>query len=217
MYFEKADGENSIGTVTLGNQVRKSLKRVLNVQTDTAESASVVAIARKNGLICIESEKDRSESGMELHATLLGADPQFGDGHGTLQDVYEKLPLTDHFTASSAPTLEQIAKAYDQLIEPGLPFSIMDIIFWDEGAEHAFVATLSRNENCEITNGDGEPVSATLNVTLANVDQSLLEDRSWIESVLDQLQKKLLGKNLRVAAKNGEAKLEFYRPAPNPN
>jgi hypothetical protein len=211
MYFEKANGENSLGTVALGSQVRKSLKQVLNVQTDTSENAMEIAIAKKDGSIRMESEKDCSGSAIELHATLLGVDPQSGDGHGMLQDVYRKLPLASRFTAQNAPTLEQVAKAYGQLVEPGLLFSIANIIFWEAGSTYAFVATLSRNESYEITNSAGEPVSATLGVTLANVDQSLLEDRSWIESVLEQLQKKLQGKKLRLASANGTAKLEFFR------
>jgi hypothetical protein len=209
MYFEEMDGDGFSGTVTLSRQVRKGLKNVLNVQTDNAGDGGQLTVLKRDGIIVIENRKGDGDLGSTLYATVLRANPLAADGHETLHDVYAMLPLEGHFSAKNPPKREQIAKAYCQLVKPGWLFSISDVVLQEGNADATVVAMLSRDGNCEIKNGNGDPVSASISVELAYIDPSFGADRSWMPALVDLLQKKLRGKNLKVSAANGEADLRF--------
>jgi hypothetical protein len=146
-----------------------------------------------------------------MHATLLYTSKRTEDGHETLKDICINLVQMDKaLSCSEAPTLEQVANAYQKIIKPEWRFEISDIVFWTSPISNVIVAKLLFNGREEIVNEQDNPVSGkSLHMTLLNLESSVASQKEKVEQVITKLKEKLNGKMIKIGERSGHADLEF--------
>jgi len=219
IYFEENDGINYLGLITLNRNtldVLSAIFQVGEVNKKCASNAKVLIDKDSNGEFVISHYEEKRNPGVaeEMHATLLYTSKRVQNGHETLKDVYENLKEIDFSLPDDrAPTVKEIAKTYQMILNPDLEFSISGVVLLRGDAGNVIVAKLIVNDTDEIVNENGHSVSGSfLHISLANVQQSVLqnsEDEEKVNKAVLVLNEELSGKHVKIACKNGQADLEF--------
>ncbi len=213
IHFEEQSSVDYIGTLELNKLTREILKEFFDIKSDTCANNAKVLIKKENGNFFIKHYEERSKPGVgeEMHATLLYTSKRSDDGHETLKDVCNNLAINDKtLSCGKAPTIEQVAKAYQKLIKPNWKFEISDVVFITSKTANVIIAKLLFNGRDEILNKEGKPVSGGfLHMTLLNIDSSVVSEKEKINQVVIKLKKNLSGKMVKIGNKNGQADLEF--------
>ncbi len=168
-------------------------------------------LKKENYQVILSHREERSKPGIgeELHATLLYTSKRTEGGHETLLDIYEHLKTVDpSLPQDRAPTVEQVAAAYQKIIKPSWELKISDVEWISNQTGGFIIANLKLNDRDEIFNDQGFPISGNfLHMTLAVVDPSIISDK--IDFIVSELKETLTGKMVKIGDKNGCADLEF--------
>ena len=109
-----------------------------------------------------------------------------------------------------APTVEQVANAYQKIIKPDWKFQISDVQLISNNTGSFIIAKLELNGQDEIQNNQERPISGSLlHLTLAMVDSSMTQEMGKIQLVVSEIKEALAGKMVKIGNKNGYADLEF--------
>lgn len=226
IHFEEQDGPDYLGTTTLNKETRDVLRDMFHVDKKNeycANNAKVLFKKETDDKFVIGQYEEKRNLGVgeEMHATLLYTSKRGLDGHETLKDIYLNLVEVDEsLPRDAAPTVKQIAEAYQKIISPDWKFVISDVVFFKGKTGNAIVAKLIFDGKEGIVNKKRNPVSGNfLHITLANVDSSALlkkEDEVELDKATTILKEKLTGKIVKIANKHGQADLEFGQTGSTP-
>ena len=213
IHFEEQGSANYIGTVEINELTRKTIKDFFDVQIDSCAHNAKALIKRANDQIILTHYEERAKPGIgeEMHATLLYTKKRVENGHETLRDIYENLRDADtSLPQDRAPTVEQVANAYQKIIKPDWKFQIVDVVFISGKTGSGVVAKLQLDGQDEISNNQGHPISGNfLHLTLAMIDASMTSEMEKIQLVASALKENLSGKMVKIGNRNGQADLEF--------
>lgn len=213
IHFEEQSSTDYIGTAIINKLTRNTIKKSFDIQVDSCANNAKALLKKENGLIILTHREERSKPGIgeEMHATLLYTSKRVENGHETLYDVYNNLRQIDEsLPQDQAPTLEQIANAYQKIIKPDWKLQISDVQLISNNTESFIIANLELNHQDEIQNNQGNPISGNfLHLTLAMIDSSMTQEMKKIQLVVSDLKNILLGKMVKIGNKNGYADLEF--------
>jgi len=213
IHFEEQSSADYIGTVEINELTRKMIKDFFDVQIDSCDHNAKALIKKENNQIILTHREEGAKPGIgeEMHATLLYTKKRVENGHETLRDIYENLRSADmSLPRDRAPTVEQVASAYQKLIKPDWKFQIVDVVFISGKTGSAIVAKLQLDGQDEISNNQGKPISGNfLHVSLAVIDASMTSEMEKIQLVASALKDNLSGKMVKIGNRNGQADLEF--------
>lgn len=213
IHFEEHSSPGYIGTIEVNRITRKDLKENFPVTEDSCAPNAKPLLKKELDSFVIShyEEKSRPGIGEEMHATLLYTSKRAADAHETLVDIYENLLEVDEaLPRNHPPKVEQVADAYQKIINPNMEFEISDVEFIIGKTGSCIVAKLLVQGRSEIVNAHARPVSGNfLHTTLVNVDSSAVNETENISRVTSMLQEKLIGKKLKIGNRSGQADLEF--------
>lgn len=217
IHFEKDDGPGYVGTRTLNKLAKDVLNEVFLVDKEKCSNHSKLLFLKgANGKFTIHHYEEKTNPGIgeEMHATLLYTRKRFANGHETLKDVYKNLKtINPNLPHDHPPSVKEIAKTYQKVINPNWKFEISHVEFISGSAGSLIVARLIVNGKDEFITHQDQPISGNfLHISLVNVDPTVLfhkEDEKKIHQATQILDKLLSGKSVKIAEKNGLADLEF--------
>jgi len=218
IHFEEQGFADYIGTVEINDLTRKTIKDYFDVQIDSCAHNAKALLKKENNQIILTHYEERSKPGIgeEIHATLLYTSKRVEDAHHTLRDIYGHLREVDAtLPQDNAPTVKQVADAYQKIIQPDWRFQIADVEFINGKSKggmivQCIIAKLRLDGKDEILNNEGRPISGNfLHLTLANIDSSMTFESDKLQFVVSDLNDKLSGKMVKIGNKKGCADLEF--------
>jgi hypothetical protein len=121
IHFEERDSPDCVGTVQINEFARRTIKEIFPIKADSCACNAKPLLEKDNGDFFIKQYEERSKPGIgeEMHATLLYTRRRFWNEHVTLSGVYDNLvQIDDSLPLDRAPTVEQVAKAYQKIIKP---------------------------------------------------------------------------------------------------
>jgi hypothetical protein len=213
IHFAEQSSVDCVGTIQINELTRRAIKEVFPIKADSCACNAKALLKIENGDFVIRHYEERSKPGIgeEMHATLLYTRRRFWNEHETLRDVYDNLvQVDDSLPRDQAPMVEQVAKTYQKIIEPNLKFEISNVEFVAGKDGSGIIARLLLQGKDEIANKYGNPVSGKfLHMTLVIVDSSAASEIEKINLVVTRLRDQLLGKEIKIGSKHGQADLEF--------
>ncbi len=213
IHFEEQSSADYIGTIKINELTRNAIKDFFDVQIDSCAHNAKALLKKENNQVILTHREERSKPGIgeEMHATLLYTSKRVENGHETLRDIYENLRDADaSLPQDRAPTVEQIANAYQKIIKPDWKFQVVDVVFISGKTGSGIVAKLQLDGQDEISNNQGNPISGSfLHVSLAMIDASMTSEMEKIQLVASALKDNLSGKMVKIGNRNGLADLEF--------
>lgn len=219
IHFEEHDGPDYLGLISINQRTREAMREIFHVEKQEdvcAGNAKALLKRNKDGTFIIFHREELQNPGVgeEMHATLLYSRRHVANGHETLKDIYPYLQeVEEGLPRDKAPTVSQIAQAYQKIIKPEWRLVIADVVFMKGGTGSCIIAKLLLNGKDEILNQNGHPVSGNfLHLTLASLHPSALstvEDETSIDRVVLILKEALRGKSVKIADVNGQADIEF--------
>lgn len=212
IHFEEESSSDYIGVIDINKLTRKIIKELFDVQVDSCANNAKVLLKQESSQIILTHREERSKPGIgeELHATLLYTTKRVERGHETLNDIYSNLRQIDEsLPQDRAPTIEQVANAYQKFIKPDWKFQISDVQLISNTTGSFIIARLELNGQDEIQNHQEGPISGNfLHLTLAMIESSISEIEK-IQLVVSELKSALIGKTIKIGNRNGYADLEF--------
>ena len=212
IHFEEGSSSGYVGTIAINELTRKIIKKYFDIQIDSCASNAKVLLKKESNQIILTHREERSIPGIgeELHATLLYTSKRVERGHETLHDIYNNLRQVDEsLPQDRAPTIEQVADAYQKFIKPDWQFQISDVQLISNTTGSFIIARLELNGQDEIQNSQGSPISGNfLHLTLAMIESSISEIEK-IQLVVSELKTALAGKTVKIGNRNGYVDLEF--------
>jgi hypothetical protein len=218
IYFEEQSSIDSIGTMEMNAFTRKAIKDHFDIQMESCAHNAKVLLKKENDQMMLTHREESSKRGIgeEMHATLLYTSKRFENALQTLRDIYDNLREVDaQLPQDHAPTVQQVAEAYQKILQPDWKFQIVGVEFVSgkskNGANvNCIVSKLQFEGKEEIMNAEGHSISCNfLHVTLANIDASVASESDKIQLIVSDLKEKLSGKWLKIGNRNGQADLEF--------
>lgn len=213
IHFEEESSSDYIGAIAINELTRQTIKRFFDIQVDSCANNAKALLKKENSQIILTHREERSKPGIgeEIHATLLYTSKRVERGHETLHDIYNNLRQVDEsLPQDRAPTVKQVANAYQNFINPDWQFQISDVQLISNNTGSFIIAKLELNGQDEIQNNQGSPISGDfLHLTLAMIESSMSQEMGKIQLVVSELKRTLAGKMVKIGNKNGYADLEF--------
>jgi hypothetical protein len=210
IHFEEQSADDYIGMTEINQIVRNTIKVFLNPAVDACAENAKAFIKKENNRVLLHHFEERSKPGIgeELHATLIYTRKQVDNGHETLLDIYGNLRFVDPtLPETDPPNVEQIATAYQKIINPDWKFLISGVDYIEGKKGGCIIAKLELDGRDEIVNTEGNPISGGfLHLTLVLIDPSVREE---LEPMISFLKQVLIGKKVKIGDKNGRPDLEF--------
>lgn len=207
IHFEEENGSDYMGTKKINRFLRDNLEQFIEIESDSCADNAKILLTIVDEKVVMTHYEERSKPGVgeEMHATLLYTKPRGFCDSETLQQVCQTL----FGDCVSPPTVEEVAKAYDSIIQPEWRFKISEVVWIKNATGSSFISAKLLFEEKENLYNNNKPISAGLHMTLVNVvDHSIISDE--VSSLLvENLNRELKGKWIKVGAKNGIADLEF--------
>lgn len=213
IHFEVVSADDYIGITEINSITRNEVKTYFPVYRDLCDFQAKLLLKKEGDHILLTHREERSKPGIgeELHATLLYTSRRVEGGHETLRDIYDNLRQVDPtLPQHEAPSVEQVAAAYQKAIKPDFQFSISDVQLITNSTGHFIVLHLQLNGKDEICNDQRNPISGSfLHMTLLVIDPTVTPTTHQISSIVDKLRRVFVGKKVKIADRNGYADLEF--------
>lgn len=220
IHFEEHDGSDYLGLISINRRTREAMREIFHIEKKDdvcADNAKALLKRKPEGTFIIFHREELQNPGVgeEMHVTLLYTRKRMAMGHETLKDIYPYLQEIDGgLPRDRAPSVQQIAQAYQEIIKPDWRFVIANVVLFKEATGGGVIsAQLLRNGKEEILNQNGHPISGNfLHLTLASLHPSALstvEDEAAIDRVVLILKEALRGKFVKIADVNGQADIEL--------
>ena len=209
IHFEEESGSDYIGIKEINRLTRHILKNTLDVKSDDCFSNAKILLKKETNEIMMTHYEEKSKPGIgeEMHATLLYTQPRGFCSSETLKQV-----CGDLFEQCDAPpSIESVVKRYSAIIKPKWKFKISEVVLTTSQPTGAsFIIAELLFEDCKNIYQGTKPISAGLHMALViSVDDSILTSKEISDQLIQELNKALKGKLMKVALKNGVADLEF--------
>lgn len=208
IYFEEKSDKDYLGTKEIQEITKTYLKEILSISSDDCPPNAKIRLIKDGEKIKMTYFEERSRPGVgeQLHTTLLYTTARGFCNSETLEQVSSNLSMTSD--PSSPPTLEQVAKKYDTIIEPEWKFKISEITL-TQSSGTAFIIAKLLHKNRETISIHGNPISAGLHMTLVNIADTSVFKHDELSRLIAQLNTTLQGQQIKIGNRQGHADLEF--------
>lgn len=208
IHFEEKGGEGYIGLEDINTVSQGVLRKHLGLTIGSCPSNAKILLRNPGPRSEISFYEEKSKPGVpeEMHATLLYTQAR---GFCDSETIRQVCPVLFRGCVNP-PMIETVAQTYDSFIKPDTLFMIDEVVLTEGPKGSSFIMMKLLHEGKERIYYKGFPVSAGLHMTLVNCeDGSLGEDQIIKQDMLQELNKALKGKKIKIGQRNGRADLEL--------